>query len=218
MREYSKNYLNPCSIEGCERRVYAKSACLMHYLRFKKHGDYEVHYAKAKPKSPCRSKDCERLSYCRGLCKRHYRRRTLYGRSDVVSSNGRKAEVGEYLVCERFRLAGHKVERVIRQRDGDLRVGPWLIEVKCADPRKKRDGIVWSFNIHRHGRMHETSDYYSLCFRKIPFFKSNVYAALPSPIGKKVLTYSFRNLIAGAIGPGVKLFNDLLKKKIDKAA
>lgn len=61
----------PCKVEGCERKREAKEWCLMHYKRWKRHGDPAV---ARKPQPPCSIPDCERPHLARGWCKQHYYR------------------------------------------------------------------------------------------------------------------------------------------------
>lgn len=99
MRAYKKPGRPPCSIEGCEKPLYAKGVCVTHYSRMKPgracgfegctgtvHSGYycPTHYSQRKktgemrpikyirPGGKCGEPDCDRPHKARGLCRRHY--------------------------------------------------------------------------------------------------------------------------------------------------
>ena len=73
-----------CSVDGCEKSKNARGWCVIHYNRWKRHGDPLV---KTKPKteSSCSLEDCERERYGRmDVCSMHYKRMRKNGTYDKV--------------------------------------------------------------------------------------------------------------------------------------
>lgn len=64
-----------CSVEGCERLLYGRGWCLMHYTRWRRHGDPEAakRSTKDKPRS-CVVDGCEKPHEAGGWCQMHYLR------------------------------------------------------------------------------------------------------------------------------------------------
>src|SRR5271157_4882764 len=82
----------------------------------------------------------------------------------------------------------------------DLMVNDKRVEVKecrpTTKPHKGNDGISrryteWQANIHRHGKVNESScDVYIVRLVGIPEFSSAVYLILPAPLKKPTLRIS----------------------------
>lgn len=73
-----------CSVGGCEKPRIARGWCVMHYSRWKRHGDPLV---KTRPKSesPCSIEGCERERYGRmDVCNMHYKRFNRNGTYEKV--------------------------------------------------------------------------------------------------------------------------------------
>lgn len=82
-----------CSIEGCDKPVFAREWCGMHYNRWHRHGD-PLH----KPPSPqrkCSVTDCDKPHDARGFCNAHYTRLCNYG--DPLAEKPLRAGNGEVL-------------------------------------------------------------------------------------------------------------------------
>lgn len=76
-----------CSIETCDRPIYAKGLCSMHYQRMWKYGTTEL--SRPAVRRSCTVEGCDRPYLANGLCKMHYTR--LYRwriRLDTHASGG----------------------------------------------------------------------------------------------------------------------------------
>lgn len=69
-----------CSIDGCERKHYAKGWCQMHWRRVRSHGSTD--YPRAS--KPCAVSGCESLLVAKGLCSKHYQRQERLGSTELV--------------------------------------------------------------------------------------------------------------------------------------
>lgn len=64
-----------CSVEGCDRRTYARGLCEPHYRRRQRTGDVNADRAIGDVAVyPCLVESCRRLATERGLCHAHYLR------------------------------------------------------------------------------------------------------------------------------------------------
>lgn len=61
-----------CGIDGCQRPLYGRGLCHLHYQRWRKHGDPLASFKKV-GRSICTVEGCERPIVGRGLCSRHYK-------------------------------------------------------------------------------------------------------------------------------------------------
>lgn len=73
----------PCSIEGCDRPEEARRLCVMHYNRWRTHGDpgeaAPRRAPNALPGQPCKVDGCSRSIHARGWCPTHLGRWRTYG-------------------------------------------------------------------------------------------------------------------------------------------
>jgi hypothetical protein len=69
----------PCSIEGCERKPYAKGICEMHRKRIATHGDPSVVKVREPITPHCSVEGCGRKHNAKGFCVPHYHRWRKYG-------------------------------------------------------------------------------------------------------------------------------------------
>lgn len=82
----------PCSIEGCDGRIYARCLCEMHYRRKLRAGDTDrlVNETRA----DCSVGGCDREADARGLCHGHYQRLQRRGDVEPTQPLGRKRNGG----------------------------------------------------------------------------------------------------------------------------
>jgi len=70
------NKLKTCSVQNCNRSVYAIGYCYIHYTRYKRHGhpqtDKPIVERKKKLKKICSIPNCSQSHYAKGLCRFHY--------------------------------------------------------------------------------------------------------------------------------------------------
>ena len=79
----------------------------------------------------------------------------------------------------------------------DLTLRDIRIELKAASPRIGYKGMpFWAFNLHRHGELKEENyDFYIFRLEKVPFCTAAIHLMVPSPVGAKTFTASFRSLL-----------------------
>lgn len=78
-----------CSIEGCERRHYAKAICRLHYSRQRRTGTTDLLERPRVERVPCSVDGCETSSKNRGMCGMHAERRRSGGPVDGPKRNAR---------------------------------------------------------------------------------------------------------------------------------
>lgn len=67
-----------CSVEGCDKKHFARGWCKGHYTRWLKHGELQAHIPLAK-KRWCSIKGCEAEVAGHGYCRHHYGRWKYWG-------------------------------------------------------------------------------------------------------------------------------------------
>lgn len=67
-----------CTIDGCEKRLFARGFCSMHYTRWTRYGDLERGRLTSERKS-CSIDGCGRPTLARGWCGTHYQRWSKHG-------------------------------------------------------------------------------------------------------------------------------------------
>lgn len=83
-----------CSIEGCERRHYARGWCQYHHNRWRRNGDPILRKPGGRNLNPpayCTVEGCQRTHKARGLCDAHYRLWSLRGSTEYVRPPGRRS-------------------------------------------------------------------------------------------------------------------------------
>lgn len=68
-----------CSLTGCEKRRFSKDYCLMHYKRWKRHGDPLGGRKFVGETVLCSVEGCNRVMHAKTYCTKHYVRFKIYG-------------------------------------------------------------------------------------------------------------------------------------------
>ncbi len=72
----------------------------------------------------------------------------------------------------------------------------YAVEVKTAHRQVGEN--FWRVNIHRHGKVEETGvDFYLFRLVNVPYSNAAIHLLEAAPVGKKVITISFRSLLNG---------------------
>lgn len=71
-----------CSVEGCEKEVYANGYCESHYNRVRRYGSTNVRLGRVRSTEICSIEGCSRVIKCKQLCNKHYVRLQKYGSTD----------------------------------------------------------------------------------------------------------------------------------------
>lgn len=122
-----------CSVESCERKVYARGLCEAHYRRWHRTGSTTNDLAIGeRPRAPkCFARSCERPATEQGLCHAHYQRMRRAGDIDETQPLGRRRN-GECSLrtCNREAYARQLCRNHYRRL---LRIGDPLENVPIKD-------------------------------------------------------------------------------------
>jgi hypothetical protein len=81
-----------CSVEGCDRKHYAKSLCGPHYQQVRHFREAELAAIPKRAKYAgiqCSKSDCDKQAYGLGLCKPHYQREYRINHAEELSIHAR---------------------------------------------------------------------------------------------------------------------------------
>ena len=137
-----------CNVECCQRPVYSKGMCEMHYRRVLRRGDSGQVEPITREKSICVASDCDKDAEAWGYCHGHYQRLLRNGvvGDEPFRSSGRLCSVPDcgrahkalgYCPAhyKRFLATGDpEADRPIREVAGDGHVnhGYWVVPVPRA--------------------------------------------------------------------------------------
>ena len=114
-----------CSIESCDRSVYARELCQPHYRRLRRHGDVFADLPIGRVARTCSVQDCNNPCDGRGLCHGHYQRwrRTGEVQEEIPLGRRRQPEQCTADGCDRATFAkgycGTHYKRAVKH--GDIR-------------------------------------------------------------------------------------------------
>jgi hypothetical protein len=101
---------------------------------------------------------------------------------------------GERLVYQLLaHVYGRKVKRMPYMSPFDLLVDGARVEVKTATLKRQQ----WLFNLHRHGKLSESTDWYILRLEGVPLSKAAIHLLLRAPAGKTTIAVTLRSLLNG---------------------
>ena len=97
----------PCSVETCDRAVYAKGLCNAHYRRQLRHGDVFAHVPIGRSARTCSVEGCEERVDSDGWCHGHYQRRLRTGdvQAEIPLGRRRQPETCTVERCDRATFA-----------------------------------------------------------------------------------------------------------------
>lgn len=103
----------------------------------------------------------------------------------------------ERKVYSTMRSRGRRVTHMAYLSPYDLVIDGWRVEVKGAQMRMARGAPIWTFNLHRHGKLAENCDFYVFCLLGCPYASYAIYLLYNAPMKRKVHALSFRSLLTG---------------------
>lgn len=107
-----------CKIEGCNKKVYCRELCCVHYRELRASGELGRQYIKRGSRKGCRCivEGCNLLAYRCYLCTKHYQRWLKNGRDYSKLTN-------EYLKTHKWIPIA---ERIKLNTEPDLETGCWI--------------------------------------------------------------------------------------------
>ena len=105
-----------CQVEKCDREAKGRGYCLMHYKRFRKHGDanFIFEYSHRRNKE-CKISSCNKIVHAKGFCISHYHSNRKYG--DALYVDKRRKDVIDRTIASggerRIRKCGRSEHRFI---------------------------------------------------------------------------------------------------------
>lgn len=125
-------------------------------------------------------------------------------------------EISYWVACRISRLYGFRVpvETVLPYNyKFDSLINRKRIEIKCG---KIQSYGIWKFNIHRHGKLDESSvDFYVIRLEDVPFVRHNwIHMVIPAPIGVSTLAIGMADLIEGKYARYIDAVHLIIDRKI----
>lgn len=97
-----------CSVENCDRRLWALGFCSAHYQRQKRYGDPRAHIPITPRRTGCLVDGCDQKHSGHGYCLKHYRAWKLYG--DPLESR-KKVHVVEHGTYNEYQNYGCRCDK-----------------------------------------------------------------------------------------------------------
>lgn len=96
--------MTTCAVDGCDRKARSRGWCMMHWKRWRRHGDPTYLVPRPTPSS-CAIEGCDAQAHCRGWCEKHYTRWLRHGDATTVHKyEGRSRHSEGYLLVK---INGH---------------------------------------------------------------------------------------------------------------
>ncbi|MCI0352845.1 MAG: hypothetical protein L0Z53_25775 [Acidobacteriales bacterium] len=156
----------------------------------------------------CAVVGCNNPYYAKGHCRYHWWRARRYDSAAYPPQRSQATgREGESRIGQVLRYYGRKVFAAGYYDSFDLLVDGFRCEVKTAEFRNKGHTHGWTFNIHRHGKLSEQTDYYILRLQSVPYSNDAIHLLLKSPIGVSTVWISMRQLLSGLYAVAVRDFD-----------
>lgn len=153
-----------CNYLGCPREVYATGLCYGHYRKQRKYGIPERPARLFATK--CRIFECSSPPGASGLCHFHFQRRRRDAREVAKERNPIEQSLGWRTENHVARVLSERYDVTRMEHRGskfDLLLDRKIkVEVKASAGTPLKGSISWRFNIHRHGVLAESCNYYIL--------------------------------------------------------
>jgi hypothetical protein len=94
-----------CNVQDCERDIYAKGMCEMHYRRVRRTGVVGSSGPTIRERSTCVAEDCEYEAEAKGYCDGHYQRLLRHGEVGDDPLRGTEP-LCSVITCDRWHHAG----------------------------------------------------------------------------------------------------------------
>lgn len=86
------------------------------------------------------------------------------------------------------------------------------LEVKtCTGLQRSHYGRAWQFNISRHGKISEETDFYVLRLENVPLSKAAITLLLKAPLRRSTIVISTRQLLEGKWTDAIKDWRRFVK-------
>lgn len=95
-----------CSIIDCNKIVYCKDLCTLHYARKKRYGDPNSPSLHSVRQEKCIVDECDNKWFSKGYCEKHYQRWRKYGDPNIMLRNENGKGTIDDSGYKRFKING----------------------------------------------------------------------------------------------------------------